>query len=158
MLKSLIIPLSAVLTMTLGLAPFWAEDEQVIAYNNVTGEQLEKILDGMDIKYKKAPAKKDGVQFYDIDSGGHMLRLHNYAGQDLWLDCVFTAKLGLKEVNTWNARAKFSRAVFIKQGDKETISLESQLDCLGGVTDAVIRHFVRRFDSEVRAFEKFVSK
>jgi hypothetical protein len=158
MLKPFILTSSALLTLTLGLAPLWADGEEGLVYMLVPGEKLEKILDGMDIKYKKLPAKKDGVQFYDLQSGGHVLRLHNYGGQDLWLDCVFSVKLGLQDVNAWNGRAKFSRAVLIKKDDQQTISLESQLDCLGGVTDAIVRQFIRRFDGEVRSFEKFVSK
>jgi hypothetical protein len=155
MLKSLLL---AAFVLTLILLPLHAAEEEAKVYNNVSNEALEKLLDSMDIKYKKVPAKKDGVQFYDLESGDRVLRLHNYQGQDLWLDCIFTDKLSLADVNGWNARARFSRAVLLKADDKTSISLESQLDCLGGVTDAIVRRFIRRFGSEVRAFEKYLTK
>lgn len=132
--------------------------EPAKVYNNISADRLEKLLGDLDIKFKKLPAKKDAVDFYDLQSGNHVLRLHNYGGQDLWLDCVFAEKLTLADVNGWNTRSKHSRAVLIKQDDKATISLEAQLDCLGGVTDAIVRQFLRRFDGEVKAFEKYLSK
>ncbi len=46
----------------------------------------------------------------------------------------------------------------LKTGDKLDVSLESQLDCLGGVTDPIVRNFVTRFDGELRDFVKFISK
>ena len=60
-------------------------------------------------------------------------------------------------VNEWNVQAKFSRAVRLK-GDKGVVSLESQLDCIGGVTDAIIRQFINRFDGEMQQFTKFAKK
>ena len=51
--------------------------------------------------------------------------------------------------------AKFSRLVLITEKDKSILSLEAQLDCLGGVTDAVIRQYLNRFDEEAKKFAKF---
>jgi hypothetical protein len=149
---------TAFAVLAFGLTALGADNEGAKIVNNVSSEALEKILDGMDIKYKKIPGKKDGVTFYDLDSAGKVVRLHNYSGQDLWLDCVFGEKTSLQDVNGWNTRAKYSRAVLIKQDERTTISLESQLDCLGGVTDAIVRQFIRRFGGEVKAFEKYISK
>ncbi len=158
MLKSLHYGGVSILVLALALVPVGAGDEESKVYNVIPSAKLEKLLDGMDIKFKKVPNKKDGVDFYDLQAGDRVLRLHNYGGQDLWLDCVFTDKLSLAEVNGWNARSKYSRAVLIKQGDKASVSLETQLDCLGGVTDAIVRAFIRRFDGEVKAFEKYLAK
>jgi hypothetical protein len=44
------------------------------------------------------------------------------------------------------------------KGEKDTISLEAQLDCVGGVTDNIIRQFIQRFDGEVAQFNKFITK
>lgn len=150
--------LRSLLLLAVPLLAAAAADEPDKVYNQIPADRLEKLLGAMDIKYTKLPAKKDGVDFYDLQSSGRVLRLHNYGGQDLWLDCVFTEKLSLADVNGWNTKTKYSRAVLLKQDDKITISLESQLDCLGGVTDAIVRQFVRRFDGEVKAFEKYLSK
>ncbi len=127
-------------------------------YRNVSNEKLEGILKDMDITYKKSPGKKEGVFFYDYDRNNFKIRLHNYNGKDLWIDALFNDKTNLEEINKWNVRAKFSRAVFLKEGEKETISLESQVDCVGGITDGMIRQFVNRFDGEIRDFVKFISK
>jgi hypothetical protein len=155
MLKSLLTCASVLILVPLGAGG----GEPAKVYNSVSSDKLEKILADLDIKFKKvADKKKEGVDFYDLEARDRLLRLHNYGGQDLWLDCVFSEKLTLADVNRWNSQSKYSRAVLIKQDDKVTISLESQIDCLGGVTDAVVRQFIRRFDGEVKAFEKFLSK
>ena len=67
----------------------------------------------------------------------------------------FDGKMKPDEINRWNADAKFSRLVLIPQRDKTTLSLESQLDCLGGVTDALIKQYINRFDDEAKKFAKF---
>jgi hypothetical protein len=131
-----------------------AQDGEV--YRTVTPERLEKILAGLSIKYEKKDGTKAGVSTYDFKRDGQPLRLHNYGGQDLWIERVYPDKLTLKDVNQWNVGAKFSRAVLIKDGENSSVSLECQLDCLGGVTDAIIRRFITRFDAEAGRFaEKF---
>jgi hypothetical protein len=121
-------------------------------------EKLEPILDKLEIKYKKTAGKKDGIYFYDFRRGGLSVRLHNYDGQDLWIDSTFTEPLALEDVNKWNVRAKFSRAVLIPGDEKVTVSLEAQLDCVGGVTDAMVRQFIRRFDGELAQFSAYAKK
>jgi hypothetical protein len=127
-------------------------------YRNVSSEKLESILKGMDQDYKKTPGKKDGIFLYDYERNNYKIRLHNYEGKDLWVDAIFNDKTTLEEVNGWNVRAKFSRAVLVKAGDKENIYLESQLDCVGGVTEGMVRQFITRFDGEIREFVKYLTK
>ena len=55
-------------------------------------------------------------------------------------------------------RAKFSRAVLVKDGANATVSLEAQVDCTLGITDGMIGHFVRRFDDEIQAYARFIKK
>ena len=121
-------------------------------------DRLEKILAGMDIQYKKTPGKKDGVWFYQFTRGDRPVRLHNYDGQDLWIDSVFPQTMTLAELNRWNAGTRHSRAVLLKDGGKTTVSLEMQVDCLGGVTDAIVKQFITRFDGELENFTKATKK
>ena len=126
-------------------------------YRIVTAEKLEGILKELNINFKKAPSKTDGV--YDYERNGLKIRLNNYGGRDLWIEAVFNERLTLEEINRWNIQAKFSRAVLIKdkETNKETISLESQIDCQGGITDNIIKLFINRFDGELRDFSKYLA-
>jgi hypothetical protein len=124
---------------------------------SVSPAKLESVLQDMKIKYEKTAGKPDGVFAYDFDRSGSKVRLQNYQGRDLSLDVQFT-DIPLKEINEWNVRAKFSRAVLLKNGDKQSTSLESQIDCQGGVTEGMLRQFIVRFDGEVKAFVQFVTK
>jgi Putative bacterial sensory transduction regulator len=124
---------------------------------SVTNEGIEKILQSLNIKYQKSERKdKDNnVTFFDYTRADLSIRLYNY-GSDLWLESVVEKKVKFEDVNRWNADAKFSRLVLIENKDKTSLSLESQLDCLGGVTDASIKQYINRFDEEAKKFAKFV--
>ena len=125
-------------------------------YRTVSNDAVEKILQSLELKYQKAERKdKDSTTMYfDFTRGGQPFRLYNY-GNDLWIECTFEKKLIAADINRWNAEAKFSRLVLIEQKDKTILSLESQLDCLGGVTDAAIKQYINRFDEEAKKFAKF---
>jgi hypothetical protein len=138
--------------------PVAAQDKKGTVYRNVPVEKLESILDDLKIDFNKSEGKAKGIWFYDFERNNFKVRLHNYQGRDLWIDVVFTDKISLKEVNDWNVRAKFSRAVQVKNDDRITTSLESQLDCEGGVTDGMIRQFVVRFDGEIKNFVQYLTK
>lgn len=125
----------------------------------VSNERIEAIFSNLKVEVKKVPGKKEGVTFFDYERNNFKIRLHSYEGKDLWIDALFNDKSSLEEVNQWNVRAKFSRAVLLKNKDgKETISLESQIDCRGGITDGMIQQFINRFDGEIKDFVKFLSK
>jgi hypothetical protein len=141
----------------LGLAlaiPAAAPAQEV--FKNVSSVRLEKLLADMDISYKKVNGTRDGVYFYDFTRNNYKIRLHNYEGKDLWIDALFSDRMSPENVNRWNVQAKFSRCVLLTNNDKNTVSLENQIDCLGGCTDAIIRQFITRFDTEVRNFAAFV--
>ena len=127
-------------------------------YHSVTSEKLESLLRDLAISYQKAPGKKDKVFTYEFERKGCKVRLYNYGGEDLWIESDFAEKASLEEVNRWNMRAKFSRAVFVKNGASASISLEGQVDCSLGITDGMIRQFVQRFDAEIEAFVNFLKK
>src|SRR5262249_27497819 len=135
-----------------------AEEESAKVYRNVTPEKLEAILADLKIKFQKVKGKEEGVAFYDFERNKYKIRLHNYQGKDLWIDAHFSDKVNLAEINQWNIRAKFSRAVLLKGDDNPSVSLEAQLDCVGGTADILIRQFIERFDGEIVQFVKFLSK
>lgn len=137
--------------------PLKAQDDAKKVYRNVTPEKLEAILADLKIKFQKVKGKEEGITFYDFERNKYKIRLHNYQGKDLWIDAHFSDKVTLDEINQWNIRAKFSRAVLLK-GDENPVSLESQLDCVGGTTDIIVRQFIERFDGEIAQFVKFLSK
>jgi hypothetical protein len=119
--------------------------------------QLEKIMRDAEISFKQVPAKEEGVTFYDYERGTFKMRLHNYGGKDLWLEAIFPAA-PLETVNRWNQRTKFSRAVLVKEDEGDSVSLEVQLDCTGGVTEGMVRRLFSRFDEDVQAFSEFLKK
>jgi hypothetical protein len=128
---------------------------QTKVFNLVSDEHLEKLLGSFQLKYEKAERKdkETTTVFFDFKRGDHSYRLFNYKN-DLWIESTFDKAMKPDEINRWNADAKFSRLVAIKQGDKTTLSLEAQLDCAGGVTDAIIRQFINRFEEETKKFSK----
>ena len=144
--------------MSAGSVPAQDKDKDKVQ-RTVSSARLEGILQDMKIKFdKKSDAKNDGVHFYDFERNSFKIRLHNYNGRDLWLDVHFTDKISLEEINQWNIRAKFSRAVLLKTGAKQSTSLEAQIDCEGGTTDGMIRQFILRFDGEIKSFVQFLTK
>ena len=132
-------------------------NSQTKVYRTVSNDTVEQILQGMQIKFKKEERKgKDGtVMLYEYHSGVNTFRLYNYQS-DLWLESTYERAMKFEDVNRWNAQAKFSRIVVIEaEKGKTTLSLESQLDCAGGVTDAVVRQYINRFDEEAKKLAKF---
>jgi Putative bacterial sensory transduction regulator len=129
---------------------------QTKVYRAVSNETIEKTLQSLDIKYQKStPKEKDGASMYfDFTRGSNNYRLKNYS-TDLWIEQTIDKKMPLEDVNRWNAEAKFSRLVLIDLKDKTTLSLEFQLDCVGGVTDAMVKQYINRFDEEAKRFAKF---
>lgn len=132
--------------------------QEAKVFRQVGPEKIEGILAGLKIDFKKADGKKPGFHYYDFERQGLKVRLHNYGGKDLWIEALFTDKISLEDINRFNQGTRFSRAVLLKDDNRVTISLEAQLDCLGGVTDAVIRQFILRFDGELKGFVSFLSK
>jgi|ERR1043165_3517277 hypothetical protein len=139
---------------------------QIKVHTTVSDETVDKILHDLNIKFQKNEKKEQDNAFtqYDFKRGEQSFRLFNYGGKDLWIECHHDLPLKLEDLNRWNRDAKFSRAVLLPQKEKQTekektvVSLESQLDCLGTVTDAMIKQFVNRFDEEAKKFVKTFPK
>jgi hypothetical protein len=126
-------------------------------FRTVSNDTVEKVLQGLELKYEKEERKnKNGpILYFTFSRGEQKYGLYNY-GNDLWIESTFDKKLRLEDVNRWNSQAKFSRLVLIDQKDKTTLSLEAQLDAVGGLTEASIRQFINRFDEEAKTFAKFM--
>jgi hypothetical protein len=135
-----------------------AKDEPKVEkiFNQVAGDVLEKILDDLNLKYNKTALPKDAGFGYEYDSKGMKMILTNY-GKDIMLQAHFK-KIPLDKVNKYNLDRKFIRAVAYKNPRGEHTSLESNLDCVGGVSESILRHFITVFEGEVRDFTKYVEK
>ena len=133
-----------------------AGQSRELVSQNISSEKLEAVLKDLGITYQKEAGKKERIFSYRFERQGRKVRLHNYGGEDLWIETDFADKASLDLVNRWNMRTKFSRAVLVNGGERATVSLESQIDCSLGVTDGMVRQFVQRFDAEIEAFISFV--
>jgi hypothetical protein len=132
------------------------QEEEVVT--KITSERLEKILKEMNIEFKKVPAKEEDISIYEFERDTFKVHLRNIKGEDLMLDAAFK-EIPLKEINHYNSGRKFIRAVLYEpeKGKKHT-SLETNLDCTGGVSDRIIRYFIGTFDGELREFARFIAK
>jgi len=139
------------------LLPAPGDGQKVKVFKILSNEHLAKLLKEAEINFKTVPAKEEGITFFDYERNGYKLRLHSYAGKDLWLEAIFPMA-PLPTLNRWNQRTKFSRAVLVKEDEGDSTSLEVQMDCTGGVTDGMVLRFLRRFDGDVQAFAKFIKQ
>ena len=133
--------------------PTLAQDDKVL--KSLTSEQTEAFLKKMEIDYKKADSKAAGTHLYDFKRKTFSMRFYHFDGKDVMLDAVFPA-MPLDRVNDWNIKAKFSRATLQRDTRGPFVTLESNLDLLGGVTEGTLKQFVLSFEDEVRLFAKFV--
>jgi hypothetical protein len=151
-----LIPLFICMTAALVLPAAGVSQEKV--YRQVPNDAVERVLQSLELKYQKDELKgKTGIMFFDFKRGNIEYRLYNY-GHDLWIESTYERSMKSEDINRWNSEAKFSRLVIIEQKDRTTLSLEYQLDCVGGVTDAVIKQYINRFDEEAKRFAKFDAK
>jgi len=150
-------PLVALASLVLLLPVTGRAQEKTEAVNRkASAALLEDILRDLDVRYKKA-AGKDGIVYYDFERNNYKMRLSSFDGSDLMLDAIFNP-VSAQRMNKWNIRAKFSRGVVYPGAGKPYSALEYNLDCVGGVTSGAIKQFIRRFDGEVKAFDKFLGE
>lgn len=128
--------------------------QEVKVFTQLTPDQTEDLLKKFGIDAKKIDTKNAGTIFYDYKKGNYAIRLYHFAGKDLMLDAVFP-KLPLEKINEWNVKAKFSRACIHKDNKGEYMSLESNIDLIGGVTEGALKQFFTSFDDEVALFVRF---
>jgi len=130
-------------------------------FKEVTPDRLEKILQGMNVNFKKTQAKGNNVFTYDFERSNFKVRVTNFSGQDLMIDCVFAAA-PLAKVNQWNVKRSYVRAVLYPGGGNPYTALEANLDCVAGTSESIIRRFITSFvdgdNAEVAAFDQHLKK
>jgi hypothetical protein len=150
--KKLILILLLVLVLHTRASP--GQDAKV--YKNISMEKVEEILKGLAIDFKKTPSPTNKkLTIFTFERNKYKLALHAFAGQDLMLVAEFPA-VPLAYINQWNRGAQFSRAVLYQDAKNDFSALEANLDVAGGVTDDTIRHFIRRYDDEIKRFDKLL--
>lgn len=122
---------------------------------DVPSDLLERVLDGLGHKYKKTAMQNNAGHYYDYTSKNFQVRLYNY-GKDLMIDCVFK-EIPIDKVNKYNVDRSFIRCVLYEDKMGKYTALEANMDCVGGVTESIIREFIRVFDEETVAFSKYVN-
>jgi hypothetical protein len=118
---------------------------------------VEKALTDLNIRFEKKEGKGPNVYFYNYERNSYKIRLGNHGGKFLWQSAAFP-RTSLEQINAWNVRAKFSRAVLNRDGNQEAAVIETQFDCAGGITAGMLRQFLLRFEGEVRDFDRFLSQ
>jgi hypothetical protein len=142
--------------LALALLATASRGQDAKVYKKISVENLEEILKGLAIDFKKAPSPTNKkVMIFKFERNNYKLALHSVAGQDLMLVAEFQA-VPLVFINQWNRGAQFSRAVLYQDAKNDYSALEANLDVAGGVTDDTIRHFIRRYDDEVKRFDKLL--
>jgi hypothetical protein len=134
--------------------PAVSEEE---VFKDVTPDRLEKVLNALNINFKKTQGKGNNVFMYDFERQGFKLRVTNFSGLDLMIDGVFEAA-PLAKVNQWNVKRSYIRAVLYPGNGKPYTALEANLDCVAGTSESVIRYFITSFDGEMTAFDDFLKK
>lgn len=134
------------------------ENKEVKVHNSISADQLEGILKGLQIDFKKTPlmSKREGF-YYAFARGKFKVGLYDHGGTELMVVSDFKS-LSLEFLNQWNRGRKLSRAVLHQGAKSDFASLESVLDVAAGVTDDTVRHFLRRFEDELKQFDKLVHR
>ena len=128
-----------------------------VVYRTVNSGSVEKILRDLNLNFKKSEPRQN-IQVYEYEKNNFKIRVVNFGGKDVMIDANFR-QATLEEINSWNVNRKFIRAVLYQNPNGgQYSSLESNLDCEGGITDGVLRHFIVTFDAEVTAFAKHLNR
>jgi hypothetical protein len=135
-----------------------ARSQELTVYKKIAPRDLETILKGLKFEFQKSAVPGERVHLlYTFTSNNHRVILHYYDGRDLMLMAAFDA-IPLVAINEWNQTAKFSRAVLSRDDKGESSTVERSLDLAGGVTDETIKHFIRRFDDDLKKYESHVAR
>jgi len=130
-----------------------AED---VPLTEVTNEKLENLLKTQAITFQKK-VNNAGVMMFDFELNGYKLRMYNFGGKDLMIDAHFR-KISLEDANKYNLNRKFIRVVNYKSKDTDYTALEANLDCEGGVTEGMVRHWITSFSEDARHFSDYTKK
>lgn len=131
-----------------------AIDDVILA--EVNDAKLEEVLKTMGVTHEKKVGA-DKVTMFDFELVGQKIRLYNFGGKDLMMD-VHYKKVSLEDVNRYNLNRKFVRTVNYRGKDIEYTALEANFDCVAGVTEGMIRHWIVSFGEDARHFNEFTKK
>jgi hypothetical protein len=124
-------------------------------HTNASADLLERILNSLNVTFSKSAGS---TTTYRFALQGQQVRLSNFGGSDLMMDASFS-KANLQAINNYNVDRKFIRAVAYNRGaGNEYTALESNLDCVGGVSEEMIRTFIANFAGEARDFAAYLAK
>jgi hypothetical protein len=147
--------------VTVGLlwfcAPAGAQNKEKI-FHDISPDHMEDLLKEMGVKYKKSQPPKFPNDFdFDFERNNYDIRLTIRKGLLVWIAANFPP-LPPAKINEWNQKAKFSRAVQESVGGRDYAVIEYQLYAGSGVTDNILKQFIKRFDDEVVRFDQFARK
>jgi hypothetical protein len=126
-------------------------------YPGVSTELLENVLKDLKITYRKT-ALKNGAGFsYDYERQNVPVRLVDFGGKDLMLSAQFR-KATLPEINQYNLKRNFIRAVLYKDANRAYTALERSLDAEGGVTENMMRNFITSYHADMDDFQRFLGQ
>ena len=119
---------------------------------SVSAKHMESILSGMSLDFT---AKNDHTWKFEL-GGKNVLLFLEHDNTDAQLYIAFgDIKVDPKKMNEWNKSKRFSRAYM--DDDKNPV-LEADLDFAGGTTDDIITAWIKLFDSQVKAYIKFLNE
>ena len=134
-----------------------AQPQTEPVYSGVSSELLEKALKELKITYRKT-ALKNGAGFaYEYERQNVPVRLTDFGGKDVMLSAEFR-KASLPEINQYNLKRNFIRAVLYKDGNRAYTALERSLDAEGGVTENILRNFITSYHADMQDFERFLGQ
>lgn len=129
-------------------------------FTTLTTDQMEQLLKGLNVEFKKSQSKKiDGHFFYDFNLPKNRLgaRVYYFQGKDMMID-VALPEQPLEKLNAWNStRARVTRAAAHKEAKVPFTTLEANLNFAGGVTENAVRRFILDFQEEAIAFDRFLN-
>lgn len=125
-----------------------------VVFEKVSEKDLDGLLENLKIEFEKKTVGEAVV--YLFGRRGHRVQLTSLGGADLVLSASFPP-LTLEKVNRYNHDRKFIRVANVAVGEQEVTSLQANLDCTGGVTPSIVRHFLLVFGDEVEAFARYAA-
>jgi hypothetical protein len=148
--------LAVVVALSLAAGSAVAQEK---VFTTLSTDQMEQLLKGLNVEFKKSQSKKvEGHFYYDFSLPKNRLgtRVYYFQGKDMMIDVVFPES-PLEKLNVWNAtRARVSRATAHKEGKSPFTTLEANLNFAGGVTENAVRRFILDFQ-EATAFDRFLN-
>lgn len=119
--------------------------------SSVSAKHMESILSSMGLDFEK---KSDTSWRVDLDGKKVLLIMAN-DNTDAQLYIGFgDTQVNAKQMNEWNADHRFGRAHADEDGNPV---LESDLDFAGGVTDDIIKAWIKLYGAQVKSYIKFLS-